>query len=85
MLQSENTPSPSGGVEYRRDIDGMRMIAVVVVILFHYGLLTFGYLGVDVFFVISGFLITGIIHREAVAGDFRFEGSTCAASEEFCL
>lgn len=57
---------------YRPDIDGLRAIAVLSVILFHFvgGALPGGYLGVDIFFVISGFLITQIIHRETVAGRF---------------
>lgn len=46
---------------YRRDIDGLRAVAVLVVVLFHFGLLPSGYLGVDVFFVISGYLVTTII------------------------
>ena len=50
--------------KYRKDIDGIRAIAVISVILFHFGQLPNGYLGVDVFFVISGYLITGIIYRE---------------------
>jgi len=54
----------------RADIDGLRAIAVLVVIFFHLGCLQAGYLGVDVFFVISGFLIIGIIYNEVVAGGF---------------
>lgn len=49
---------------YRKDIDGLRAIAVFAVILFHFGIFPNGYLGVDIFFVISGYLITGIIYRE---------------------
>lgn len=50
--------------EYRNDIDGLRAIAVLAAIVFHFGHLPNGYLGVDVFFVISGFLITGIIMKK---------------------
>lgn len=58
----------------RRDIDGLRALAVIPVVLFHYGLNGFsgGFVGVDVFFVISGFLITSIICREIAAGRFSF-------------
>lgn len=58
--------------EYRKDIDGLRAFAVIPVILFHGGFEWFrgGYVGVDIFFVISGYLITSIILREKDAGTF---------------
>ena len=55
---------------YRSDIDGMRAIAVIAVIIYHLGHLPNGYLGVDMFFVISGYLITGIIYRALLKDNF---------------
>ena len=65
---AENRP------KYRADIDGLRAIAVIGVLLFHINpkAMPGGYLGVDVFFVISGFLITGIIERARLQNTFSF-------------
>jgi peptidoglycan/LPS O-acetylase OafA/YrhL len=64
----------ASSIAYRSDIDGLRAIAVTLVILFHLGLtwVPGGYIGVDVFFVISGYLITGIILSQVGADLFSF-------------
>ena len=61
---------------YRRDIDGLRALAVLVVIGFHAvpTAVPGGYVGVDVFFVISGYLITGIVERSLASAAFSFAG-----------
>jgi len=63
-------------IAYRPEIDGLRALAVVPVMLFHAGFKTFsgGFVGVDVFFVISGYLITSIIVAEKQAGTFTLLG-----------
>ena len=58
-------------LSYRPEIDGLRAIAVIPVVLFHLGLgLSGGYVGVDIFFVISGYLITSLILGDLRAGTF---------------
>ncbi|GGY96706.1 acyltransferase family protein [Novosphingobium colocasiae] len=60
------------GVAYRPEIDGLRAVAVVPVILFHAGIGPFrgGFVGVDIFFVISGFLITSILMTDIAGGHY---------------
>lgn len=61
-------------IEYRPSIDGLRAVAVMAVLLFHLSpeLLPGGFVGVDIFFVISGYLITRIIDSECESGGFSF-------------
>jgi peptidoglycan/LPS O-acetylase OafA/YrhL len=55
------------GVTYRREIDGLRAIAVMSVVLYHAGIAPrAGFVGVDIFFVISGYLITALLLREHI-------------------
>lgn len=67
-MKNAHTPS------YRPDIDGLRAIAIIPVILFHARVPGFGggFLGVDVFFVISGYLITSLIGREIFDRSFTY-------------
>jgi peptidoglycan/LPS O-acetylase OafA/YrhL len=62
------------GVEYRPEIDGLRAIAVLGVVFFHqtFALFAGGFTGVDIFFVISGYLITHNIIADARSGNFSF-------------
>ena len=59
-------------LKYRPEIDGLRAVAIILVLLFHFDLgVTGGFIGVDVFFVISGYLITSLILKEQERGEFR--------------
>ena len=66
-------PVPIVGTAYRPDIDGLRAVAVISVVAFHAfpHSLRGGFIGVDIFFVISGFLITSIIIADLANGSFR--------------
>lgn len=57
---------------YRNDIDTLKGIAIVAVVLFHLGILRSGYLGVDIFFVISGFLIVPSVVKKILGGEFSY-------------
>jgi len=61
-------------IKYRPEIDGLRAIAVLSVVIFHYfpSILPGGFIGVDIFFVISGYLITSIILKSASKNNFSF-------------
>ncbi|WP_018610041.1 acyltransferase family protein [Uliginosibacterium gangwonense] len=75
-LRSELSPSAHAGTDstYRPDIDGLRAVAILSVILFHAFPRTIGggFVGVDVFFVISGYLISKIIFSNLADGSFSF-------------
>ena len=70
--QSPAATSSASPLEYRRDVDGIRALAVLAVVAFHFfpEYLPGGFVGVDVFFVISGFLISRIIWSELERGTF---------------
>ena len=61
-------------MKYETELDGLRALAILGVLLFHLGFQAFsgGFSGVDVFFVLSGYLITSIISKENLKGDFSF-------------
>ena len=76
LINFENLTKKMIKVDYRADIDGLRAIAVLAVVFNHLApnLLPGGFIGVDVFFVISGYLITSILLREIKGDFFTFYG-----------
>lgn len=73
-LQGQSEFCKAQKTAYRADIDGLRAVAVLSVLGFHYfgPLFPGGYVGVDIFFVISGYLLSGIIISELEEGQFSF-------------
>lgn len=71
-LNSQFTTTQSTSAAYRPEIDGLRAVAIIPVIFYHAGFASFtgGFVGVDVFFVISGYLITSLIVRDLEQGCF---------------
>jgi peptidoglycan/LPS O-acetylase OafA/YrhL len=68
-----STPKLESSLKYRPDIDGLRALAVLSVVFYHLGLpIHGGYVGVDIFFTISGFLIGSIILRQTSDRSFTF-------------
>ncbi len=77
--------SPHGSQGYRADVDGLRAIAVLAVVAFHAGAgVSGGFVGVDVFLVISGFLITGIILKSRDGARFSLWGFWIGPRPFFC-
>jgi len=69
-----SVPNHLSNSKYRADIDGLRALAIVLVVIYHAfpNILPGGFIGVDVFFVISGYLISTIIYEHLEKGDFSF-------------
>ena len=59
-------------MQYRNDLDVLKGIAIIAVVLFHLGIIKSGYLGVDMFLVINGFLIVPSICKKVLAGEFSY-------------
>src|SRR5258706_10267258 len=73
MVVATPPRSPSS---FRTDIQALRGLAILLVVFYHakLGLFAAGYLGVDIFFVVSGYLITQIIQKDIERGAFSFAG-----------
>jgi peptidoglycan/LPS O-acetylase OafA/YrhL len=68
----EELKKPLTHPKYRADIDGLRAVAVLLVVWFHAANFKGGFIGVDIFFVISGFLISTIIFKNFDSNSFSF-------------
>src|ERR1019366_9455205 len=66
LASGDESGTAPGDRPFRPDVEGLRAVAVLLVVLFHSGVsaVSGGFIGVDVFFVISGFVITGVLLRE---------------------
>lgn len=73
-------------LRYRPEIDGLRALAILPVVMFHAGFAGFsgGFIGVDVFFVISGYLITSLVMRDIAEGRFSILTFTSVARAASC-
>ena len=71
----KSIPLVNHSLAYNPSIDGLRGIAVLLVVIFHiwHGVFSFGYVGVDIFFVLSGFLITQIIYQKISRNAFSLK------------
>ena len=85
-MQFKNTLRQDWLSNYRADIDRLRAVAVLAVVINHLSAswVPGGYVGVDVFFVISGYLITAIIHREMAEDRFTFPGFSAGLPSQVC-
>src|SRR5712691_990228 len=83
LPSGDQSGTAPGDRKFRPDVEGLRAVAVLLVVLYHARIpwMTGGYVGVDVFFVISGFVITGLLLRERAAtgrtGLIEFYGRRC--------
>ncbi|HUY23090.1 MAG TPA: acyltransferase family protein [Acidimicrobiales bacterium] len=83
LASGDESGTAPGDRPFRPDVEGLRAVAVLLVVLFHAGVsaLSGGYIGVDVFFVISGFVITGVLLRERASSGrtsiLAFYGRRC--------
>ncbi len=83
MVSGDESGTAPEDRPFRPDVEGLRAVAVLLVVLFHSGIsaLSGGYIGVDVFFVISGFVITGVLLRERASSGrtsiLAFYGRRC--------